>query len=110
MVACLGYGAMTGGAERSRCDAERRVESSDESKIGRYSLDLESARRRSTIPKRSLISSAIFRLDPVRFLATMMVKDLNLEVPLAQSAFSPLLSAALLKNCTALLLPQPCHR
>jgi hypothetical protein len=36
----LGNGAMTGGAERSRCDAERRVESSDESKIGRYSLDL----------------------------------------------------------------------
>jgi hypothetical protein len=31
---------MTGGTERSCCDAERSVESSDESKIGRYSLDL----------------------------------------------------------------------
>jgi hypothetical protein len=31
---------MTGGAKRSRRDAERRVESSDESKIGRYGFDL----------------------------------------------------------------------
>jgi hypothetical protein len=36
----LGCGAMTRGAERSRRDAEGRVESSDESKIGRYGLDL----------------------------------------------------------------------
>ena len=40
VMACLGNGAMTGGAERCRRDTERRVEGSDESKIGRYSFDL----------------------------------------------------------------------
>ena len=50
---------------------------------------------RLALPVRS--QSAIFRRDPVRFLAAMMVKNLKIELPLAQSAFSPLLSAAWLK-------------
>jgi hypothetical protein len=53
------------------------------------------AESRLALPVRS--QSAIFRRDPVRFLATMMVKNLKIELPLAQSAFSPLLSAAWLK-------------
>ena len=41
--------------------------------------------------------SAIFRRDPVRFPGYDDGEGLNLELPLAQSAFSPLLSAAWLK-------------
>jgi hypothetical protein len=40
MMPSLGDGAMTGVAERSRCDGKGRVESSDESTIHRYRLDL----------------------------------------------------------------------
>jgi hypothetical protein len=40
LMTSLRNGAMTGGAERSRRDAERRVESSDKSKIGRDDFDL----------------------------------------------------------------------
>ena len=53
------------------------------------------AESRLALPVRS--QSAIFRRDPVRFLATVMMKNLKIELPLAQSAFSPLLSAAWLK-------------
>jgi hypothetical protein len=47
------------------------------------------------LPVRS--QSAVFPRDPFRFLATMMVKDLNSKYLSSQSALSPLLSAAWLK-------------
>ena len=40
VVTCLSNGAKTGGAERCRRDAERRVEGSDKSKVGRNSFNL----------------------------------------------------------------------
>src|SRR4029077_12795647 len=40
VVTRLGNGAKTGGAERRRRDAERGVESSDKSKVGRNRFDL----------------------------------------------------------------------
>src|SRR5438445_9335239 len=40
VVACLGCGAMAGGAEHSCCQGEGRAESSNESKVGRYRFDL----------------------------------------------------------------------
>ena len=40
VVTCLGNGAQTRGAEPCRRDAERSVESSDKSKVGRNSFDL----------------------------------------------------------------------
>ena len=40
VVTRLGNGAKTGGAERCRRDAERGVEGSDKSKVGRNSFDL----------------------------------------------------------------------
>ena len=40
VVTCLGNGAQTRGAEPCRRDAERGVESSDKSRVGRNSFDL----------------------------------------------------------------------
>ena len=57
------------------------------------------AESRLAFPVRS--QSAIFRDDPVRFLITMMLKDLDSHC-LAQSAFSPLLSAAWLKMAVSM--------
>ena len=45
------------------------------------------------------LSVRYFQRDPVRFLATMKVKDLNSNLPLAQSAFSPLVADNRSQHC-----------